>query len=146
MNKMSKRIAASVVSTLIAVSMIQTATAGEQTKKHHSAATSSERVRNANAQAAPSSYVNLYDSARFPDEALSAPAGRCFLNEPTINRTADVDFPARQIRLAPLGALASTPSRISRRSHFGMELYFHENSLMAESVELRVAITPDLVG
>jgi hypothetical protein len=74
MNKMSKRIAASVVSTLIAVSMIQTASAGERAKPHHFAATTNERVRNANAQAAPF-YVNPYDQGRSGDEALSAPAG-----------------------------------------------------------------------
>ena len=49
MNKMSKRVAVSVVSTLIAVSMVQSATAGERTRKHHVAATMNEQVRNANA-------------------------------------------------------------------------------------------------
>ena len=74
MNKISKRIAVSAVSTLIALSMIQSATAAERTRKHH-VATTSEQVRNANASAAPF-YVNRGDDyGRFPDEALSAPAG-----------------------------------------------------------------------
>jgi hypothetical protein len=53
MNKMTTHIAASAVTMLIAVSMIQSATAAERTKKHH-VATTSEQVRNANASAAPS--------------------------------------------------------------------------------------------
>ena len=57
MNKMSKRIALSAVSTLIAVSMIQSATAAERTTKHHVAATANEQIRNANASAVPF-YVN----------------------------------------------------------------------------------------
>lgn len=76
MNKMSKRIALSAVSTLIAVSMIQSATAAERTKKHHVAATTNEQIRNANASVVPF-YVNRgEDFGRVPDEALSAPAGR----------------------------------------------------------------------
>lgn len=76
MNKMSKRIAASAVSMLIAASMIQSAAAGERIRKHHGAATTNEQIRNANASAAPF-YVNRgEDFGRFPDEALSAPAGR----------------------------------------------------------------------
>ncbi len=75
MNKMSTRIAASAVSMLIAASMIQSAAAGERTKRHHMAATTNEQVRNANASAVPF-YVNRSDSGYFPDEALSAPAGR----------------------------------------------------------------------
>jgi putative heme iron utilization protein len=74
MNKMSKRVAVSVVSTLIAVSMIQTATAGERTRKHHVAMTTSEQVRNANASVAPF-YVNTGEQGSFRDEALSPPAG-----------------------------------------------------------------------
>jgi hypothetical protein len=52
MNKITKRIAASAVTTLIAVSMIQSATAAERTKRHH-VATTNEQVRNANASVAP---------------------------------------------------------------------------------------------
>ena len=74
MNKMSKRIAVSVVSTLIAVSMVQSATAGERTRKHHVAATMSEQVRNANASAVPF-YVYTGEQGSFRDEALSPPAG-----------------------------------------------------------------------
>ena len=74
MNKMSKRVAVSVVSTLIAVSMVQSATAGERTRKHHVAATTNEQVRNANASAAPF-YVYTGEQGSFRDEALSPPAG-----------------------------------------------------------------------
>lgn len=74
MNKMTRRIAASAVTTLMAVSMIQSATAAERTKKHHVANTTSERVRNANASAAPF-YVNSGETGGFRDEALSPPAG-----------------------------------------------------------------------
>ena len=75
MNKMSRRIAVSAVSTLIAVSMIQSATAAERTRKHHAAATASEQLRNANASVVPF-YVYPAESGSFRDEALSAPAGR----------------------------------------------------------------------
>lgn len=75
MNKMSKRIALSAVSTLMAVSMIQSATAAERTTKHHFAATTNEQVRNANASAVPF-YVYPAEFGGFRDEALSAPAGR----------------------------------------------------------------------
>jgi len=75
MNKITKRIAASAVTTLIVVSMIQSATAAERTKKHHVAVTTSEHVRNANASAAPF-YVNAGEQGSFRDEALSPPAGR----------------------------------------------------------------------
>jgi hypothetical protein len=74
MNKMTTRIAASAVTMLIAVSMIQSATAAERTKKHH-VATTSEQVRNANASAAPF-YPYPAESNSFRDEALSPPAGR----------------------------------------------------------------------
>ena len=74
MNKMSKRVAVSVVSTLIAVSMVQSATAGEHTRKHHVAATMNEQVRNANASAVPF-YVYTGEQGSFRDEALSPPAG-----------------------------------------------------------------------
>jgi hypothetical protein len=75
MNKITQRIAASAVTTLIAVSMIQSATAAERTRKHHVAATTSEQVRNANASVAPF-YVYPAESGSFRDEALSPPAGR----------------------------------------------------------------------
>jgi hypothetical protein len=74
MNKMSKRIAISVASVLIAASMIQTASAGERIKKHHVAATTNEQVRNANASAVPF-YGNTGELGSMRDEALSAPAG-----------------------------------------------------------------------
>ena len=74
MNKITKRIAASAVTTLIAVSMIQSATAAERTKRHH-VATTNEQVRNANASVVPF-YVYPADSGSFRDEALSPPAGR----------------------------------------------------------------------
>jgi hypothetical protein len=74
MNTITKRIAASAVTTLIAVSMIQSATAAERTKKHHVAATTSEQVRNANASAP--FYAYPAESGSFRDEALSPPAGR----------------------------------------------------------------------
>jgi hypothetical protein len=74
MNKMSKRIAVSVASVLIAASMIQTATAGERTMKHRFTAPTSEQVRNANAWAAPS-YVDADELARLRNGAESAPAG-----------------------------------------------------------------------
>jgi hypothetical protein len=74
MNKMTKRIAASAVTMLIAVSMIQSASAGERTRKHH-VATTNEQVRNANASVAPF-YVYPAESGSFRDEALSPPAGR----------------------------------------------------------------------
>ena len=74
MNKMSKRIAVSVVSTLMAVSMVQSATAGERTRKHHVATTMNQQVRNANASAVPF-YVNTGEQGSFRDEALSPPAG-----------------------------------------------------------------------
>jgi putative heme iron utilization protein len=73
MNSMSKRIAASAVSALIAISMVQTATAGERTR-HRAAATTSEQVRNANASAAPF-YVDQDEYSRYRNGALSAPAG-----------------------------------------------------------------------
>ncbi len=73
MNKMTTRIAASAVTMLIAVSMIQSATAAERTKKHH-AATTSEQVRNANASVAPF-YGYPAESGSFRDEALAPPAG-----------------------------------------------------------------------
>ena len=75
MNKITKRIAASAVTTLIAVSIIQSATAAERTKKHHVAVTTNEQVRNANASAAPF-YAYPAESGSFRDEALSPPAGR----------------------------------------------------------------------
>jgi len=75
MNKMSKRIAISVASVLIAASMVQTATAGERTTKHRVAATTNERVRNANAWAVPF-YANRDELGGMRDEALSPPAGR----------------------------------------------------------------------
>jgi hypothetical protein len=74
MNKMSKRIAVSVASVLIAASMIQAATAGERTTKHRFTAPTSEQVRNANAWAAPS-YVDADELARLRNGAESAPAG-----------------------------------------------------------------------
>jgi hypothetical protein len=72
MNSMSKRIAASAISALIAISMVQTATAGERTKRR--AAATSEQVRNANASAAPF-YVDQDEYSRYRNGALSAPAG-----------------------------------------------------------------------
>ena len=69
MTSTSKRIAASVVSALIAMSMIQTATAGERTKKH---VTTSEQVRNANAAVAP---FDQDEFSRYRNGAGSAPAG-----------------------------------------------------------------------
>ena len=74
MNKMTTRIAASAVTMLIAVSMIQSATAAERTKKHH-VATTSEQVRNANASDVPF-YAYPAESNSFRDESLSPPAGR----------------------------------------------------------------------
>ena len=75
MNKISKPVAVSVVSTLMAVTMIQSATASERTRKHHHvAATTNEQVRNANASAVPF-YVNSGEQGSFRDEALSPPAG-----------------------------------------------------------------------
>ena len=71
MNSTSKRIAASAVSALIALSMIQTATAGERSKKH-AAVTTSEQVRNANAAAAP---FDQDEFSRYRNGAGSAPAG-----------------------------------------------------------------------
>ena len=73
MNSTSKRIVASAVSALIAMSMIQTAAAGERTRKHI-AATTSEQVRNANAAAAPFQ-VDQDELARYRNGAGSAPAG-----------------------------------------------------------------------
>jgi hypothetical protein len=73
MNSMSKRIAASAVSALIAIAMIQTATANERTR-HRAAVTTSEQVRNANASAAPFS-VDQDELSRYRNGALSAPAG-----------------------------------------------------------------------
>jgi len=72
MNSMSKRIAASAVSALIAISMVQTATASERTKRR--AAATSEQVRNANASAAPF-YVDQDEYSRYRNGGLSAPAG-----------------------------------------------------------------------
>jgi putative heme iron utilization protein len=72
MNSMSKRIAASAISALIAISMVQTATAGERTR--HRAAATSEQVRNANASAAPF-YVDQDEYSRYRNGGLSAPAG-----------------------------------------------------------------------
>ena len=72
MNSTSKRIAASAVSALIAMSMIQTATAGERTRKH--VAATSEQVRNANAAVAPFQ-VDGDEVARYRNGAGSAPAG-----------------------------------------------------------------------
>ena len=69
MNSTSKRIAASAVSALIAMSMIQTATAGERTRKHVVA--TSEQVRNANAAIA----IDQDEAARYRNGAGSAPAG-----------------------------------------------------------------------
>ena len=69
MNRTSKRIAASAVSALIAMSMIQTATAGERTRKHTAA--TSEQVRNANAVIA----AEQDEIARYRYGAGSAPAG-----------------------------------------------------------------------
>ena len=74
MNKMTQRIAASAVTMLIAVSMVQSATAAERTRKHH-VATTSEQVRNANASVVPF-YSYPAESGSFRDEALSPPAGR----------------------------------------------------------------------
>jgi hypothetical protein len=70
MNSTSRRIAASAVSALIAMSMIQTASAGERTRKHAAVATS-EQVRNANAAVA----VDQDEVARYRNGAGSAPAG-----------------------------------------------------------------------
>jgi len=75
MNKMTQRIAASAVTMLIAVSMVQSATAAERTRKHHVATTTSEQVRNANASVVPF-YSYPAESGSFRDEALSPPAGR----------------------------------------------------------------------
>ena len=75
MTKMSKHLAASVAATLIAASMIQTAAAAERTTKHRFAATANERVRNANASAAPF-YVDWDEVERLRNGAASAPAGR----------------------------------------------------------------------
>jgi len=75
MNKMSKRIAVSAASVLIAASMIQAASATERTTKHRFAATTNEQVRNANASAAPS-YLDADELARYRNGAESAPAGR----------------------------------------------------------------------
>ena len=72
MNSTSKRIAASAVSALIAMSMMQTATAGERAKKHTA---TSEQVRNANAAVAPFQ-VDGDEAARYRNGGLSAPAGR----------------------------------------------------------------------
>ena len=69
MNSTSKRIAASAVSALIAMAMIQTATAGERTRKH--VAAMNEQVRNANAAVA----VDQDEVARYRNGAGSAPAG-----------------------------------------------------------------------
>jgi len=68
MNSTSKRIVASAVSALIAMSMIQTATAGERTRKH---TVTSEQIRNANAAVA----VDRDEVARYRNGAGSAPAG-----------------------------------------------------------------------
>jgi hypothetical protein len=70
MNSTNMRIAASAVSALIAMSMIQIATAGERTRKHAAVATS-EQVRNANAAVA----VDQDEIGRFRNGAGSAPAG-----------------------------------------------------------------------
>jgi hypothetical protein len=72
MNSTSKRIAASAVSALIAMSMIQTATAGERTRKH--VVTTSEQVRNANAAVAPFQ-VDQDEIARYRNGAGSGLAG-----------------------------------------------------------------------
>ena len=72
MNSTSKRIAASAVSALIAMSMIQTATAGEHARKHTA---TSEQVRNANAAFAPFQ-GDADEVARYRNGAGSAPAGR----------------------------------------------------------------------
>lgn len=69
MNSTSKRIAASAVSALIAMSMIQTATAGERARKHVVA--TSEQVRNANAAVA----VDQDEIARYRNGAGSGLAG-----------------------------------------------------------------------
>ena len=71
MNKLSKRIAISVASVLIAASMVQTASAAERTKKHHFAATANEQVRNANAAVA----VDQDEIARYRNGAGSGLAG-----------------------------------------------------------------------
>jgi len=68
MNSTTKRIAASAVSALIAMSMIQTATAGERVRKH---VTTSEQVRNANAAVA----IDQDEIGRYRNGAGSAPAG-----------------------------------------------------------------------
>ena len=68
MNSTTKRIAASAVSALIAMSMIQTATAGERARKH---VTTSEQVRNANAAVA----IDQDEIGRYRNGAGSAPAG-----------------------------------------------------------------------
>jgi hypothetical protein len=70
MHSTSKRIVASAVSALIAMSMIQTATAGERTRKHVLA--TSEQVRNAHAAVA----VDQDEIARYRNGAGSGPAGR----------------------------------------------------------------------
>jgi hypothetical protein len=75
MNKMSKRIAVSLASLLIAASMIHTAMAGERITKHRFAVTKNEQVRNANASAAPF-YIDEDELARLRNGAESAPAGR----------------------------------------------------------------------
>ena len=72
MNSTSKRIAASAVSALIAMSMIQTATAGERARKHVVA--TSEQVRNANAAVAPFQ-VDQDEIARYRNGAGSGLAG-----------------------------------------------------------------------
>lgn len=71
MTSTSKRVAASVVSALIAMSMIQTATAGERAKKH---AVTTEQVRNANAAVAPFQ-ADQDEISRYRNGAGSAPAG-----------------------------------------------------------------------
>jgi hypothetical protein len=73
---MKKLIAASLASVAIAASMMQIATAGERTPKHHHAAAASEQVRDAHAWVAPSSGYTQDDLARLQNGVESAPASR----------------------------------------------------------------------
>ena len=73
---MKKLIAASFASILIIGSMTQIATAAERTTKHHTAAATSERVRNAHASVAPFYVPAQENFSGAGDEALSPPAGR----------------------------------------------------------------------
>jgi hypothetical protein len=74
MCSINKRIAVSAASMLIAMWMIQTATAGEHAAKHRGGVTASEQIRSANA-AAPFQ-VDQDELAQLRNGAGSAPAGR----------------------------------------------------------------------